>query len=165
MKNVLNKFYFLIILLMAHPVYSDDVSSIRQMSFGLATDIAKHAVDACFEQGYQVAAVVVDRASNVLVSIRHQNANKFTAEIANRKANTVILGGVSTAEFKRNRVDILAEMNLVDGIMVLEGGLPIHAAGSLLGGIGVSGAPGGERDAVCAQKAIDAVQERLDFVE
>ena len=56
-------------------------------------------------------------------------------------------------------------MNLVDDIIVLEGGLPIQAAGSLLGGVGVSGAPGGDKDAVCAQKGIDAVQERLDFAE
>jgi uncharacterized protein GlcG (DUF336 family) len=53
----------------------------------------------------------------------------------------------------------------VDGILVLQGGLPISTAGSLLGAIGVSGAPGGERDEACAQAALDEFQERLEFAE
>jgi uncharacterized protein GlcG (DUF336 family) len=144
---------------------AEDVMTVRQMSLDLGAEIARKAVDACFEQGYQASAVVVDRAANVLVSMRHPNASKFTTEIATRKANTVILSSVSTGEFKKNRADIINEMNLLDDIMVLEGGLPIQAAGSLLGAVGVSGAPGGDKDAACAKKGIDAVQERLDFAE
>ena len=53
----------------------------------------------------------------------------------------------------------------VDGILVLEGGLPIRAAGGLLGAVGVSGAPGGERDEACARKALESVQERLEFAD
>lgn len=160
------KIIFLILVLSLSPVsWADDVSTIRQMSYELATDIAKSAVDACFQQGYQASAVVVDRASNIMAIIRHQNASRFTIELAHRKANAVILSGTSTIDFKKNRADIREEMNLVEGIIVLEGGLPIQAAGSLLGGIGVSGAPGGDKDAICAQKGLDAVQERLDFVE
>jgi len=165
MRRLLNKLGICTALLCAGSVYAEDVSTIRQMSMNLGADIAKHAVDACFEQGYQASAVVVDRASNVLVVMRHQNTSKFTVEIATRKANAVILSSVSTGQFKKSRADIRNEMNLLDDIMVLEGGLPIEAAGSLLGAVGVSGAPGGDKDAICAQKGIDAVQERLDFVD
>ena len=56
-------------------------------------------------------------------------------------------------------------MNKVSGILVLNGGVPIRAAGSLLGAIGVSGTPGGEKDETCALKALEKVQERLDFAE
>lgn len=51
------------------------------------------------------------------------------------------------------------------GILVLEGGLPIRAAGSLVGAVGVSWAPGGERDEPCARDALVKVQERLDLAE
>jgi len=49
------------------------------------------------------------------------------------------------------------------GLAALGGGLPIEAAGALVGGIGVSGAPGGDLDQACAQAGIDAIQMDLDF--
>jgi uncharacterized protein GlcG (DUF336 family) len=39
----------------------------------------------------------------------------------------------------------------------------IEGAGSLLGGIGVSGAPGGEADEACAKAGIKAVADDLEF--
>ena len=75
------------------------------------------------------------------------------------------MSGVSSAEFRKNRADIKAEMNEVTGILALDGGVPIQAAGSMLGAVGVSGAPGGDIDEACALKAIEKVQERLDFAE
>ncbi len=48
-------------------------------------------------------------------------------------------------------------------VSMLGGGMMIEAAGSLLGGIGVSGAPGGERDEECARAGIDAIRDKLDF--
>jgi uncharacterized protein GlcG (DUF336 family) len=144
---------------------AQDVMATRLMTLELARDIANHTVEACRKQGYQVSVVVVDRASNPQVVLRDIYAARFTIEIAQRKANAVILSGVSTAEFRKNRADIREEMNEVGGILVLAGGLPIRAAGSLIGAVGVSGAPGGERDEACAEAGIKAVQERLDFVE
>jgi uncharacterized protein GlcG (DUF336 family) len=135
------------------------------MTLELASNIARAAVDACAEAGYQVSAVVVDRGGAPQVVMRDVFASRFTVEIAERKANAVILSGVSSADFRRNRGDILAEMNEVDGILVLDGAVPIRAGGALLGAIGVSGAPGGDKDEACARAALDEVQEQLDFVE
>jgi len=39
----------------------------------------------------------------------------------------------------------------------------IEAAGSLLGGIGVSGAPGGEADDACALAGLRAVADAIEF--
>ncbi len=50
----------------------------------------------------------------------------------------------------------------------MQGGLPIHASGSLIGAIGaigVSGAPGGEKDEACAAVAIEKITERLEFAD
>ena len=48
-------------------------------------------------------------------------------------------------------------------VVVVAGGMIIEGAGSLLGGIGVSGAPGGDRDDICAKAGIAAIQDSLDF--
>jgi uncharacterized protein GlcG (DUF336 family) len=134
------------------------------MTLPLAAEIARAAVAACAESGYQVSAVVVDRSGAPQVVMRDVYASRFTIDIAARKANAVVLSGVSSAEFRNNRADIVAEMNEIDGILVLDGALPIRAAGTLLGAVGVSGSPGGDKDEVCAQAGIDQVQDRLDFV-
>jgi uncharacterized protein GlcG (DUF336 family) len=54
---------------------------------------------------------------------------------------------------------------LLDDLLVLDGGLPVTVAGSMIGAVGVSGAPGGDLDEACAQRGIDGVQERLDFAD
>ena len=53
----------------------------------------------------------------------------------------------------------------MDDIIIMQGALPIEIAGSRIGAIGVSGAPGGDIDEACAQSALEKVSERLDFAE
>lgn len=152
-----------VLLAVCLPANADDTITTRMMILPLAADIARAAVDACAKAGYQVSAVVVDRSGAPQVVMRDVFASRFTIDIAESKANAVVLSGVSSAEFRNNRADIVPEMNEIDGILVLDGGLPIRAAGALLGAVGVSGAPGGDKDAACAQAGIEHVQERLDF--
>lgn len=142
-----------------------DVLQVRRMALGLARDIADAAVADCRARGYQVSAVVVDRDGIVQVVMRDIYASRFTIEIAEHKANATVLSGLASGEFRANRSDIREEMNHVAGVLMLEGGEPIEAAGALLGAVGVSGAPGGDQDALCAQAGIEAVRERLQFVE
>lgn len=153
------------VCLLATPATANDVVSFKSVSMELARDLAQAAVDACRVDGYQVTAVVVSRSGDPQAMLRDSMAPRYTMQIAREKAEAVILSGVASSEFRRNRQDIRMEMNHVKGILVLEGGLPIRAGGSLLGAIGVSGAPGGEKDEVCAQAALNKLQERLEFAE
>lgn len=150
---------------LAAPAQASDLIATKQMSMELAREIATRAVEACRAQGYQVAAVVVDRGAAPQAVLRDMYAARFTIEIAERKANAVILAGVASSEFRRNRADIRAEMNEVGGILVLDGGVPVRAGGSLVGAVGVSGAPGGDKDEACAKQALDSVFERLEFAD
>ena len=68
-----------------------------------------------------------------------------------------------SGEFRSARGDIRPELNHIDGLIVMDGALPIRAAGNLVGAIGVSGAPGGDKDAACAAAALKAAEERLEF--
>lgn len=142
-----------------------DVLEVRRMGFALARDIADAAVLACRDKGYQVSAVVVDRDGIVQAVLRDVYASRFTMQIAEHKANATILSGLDSGEFRANRADIREEMNHVTGVLMLDGGVPIEAAGALLGAVGVSGAPGGEEDARCARAGLESVRDRLLFVD
>jgi len=153
------------ILVYSQSALAVDTVSTRLMTLPLATDIARAAVEACTRAGYQVSAVVVDRSAVLQVAMRSVYASRFTLELAERKANAVVLSGVSSAEFRVNRGDIRDELHTLNEVLLLDGGLPVRAAGTLLGAIGVSGAPGGDKDETCAQAGLDAVEERLEFAD
>ena len=145
------------------PAIASDVLSVKNIGMELARDIANKAVMVCRKQGYQVSAVVVDRNGNIRAALRDDLAARFTLQMAEEKANTVILTGVSSGEFLRNRGDIRPELNHMDGLIILEGGLQISAGGYRIGAVGVSGAPGGDKDEVCARKALEEFEDRLEF--
>ena len=140
-----------------------DVLPVKQIGLELARDIAMSAVEACRQDGYNVAVVVLDRAGNVQVALRDTLAARHTLEIAERKAGMTIMSGSDSAAFRAARGDIRPELNHVAGLIVMDGALPIRAAGSLIGAVGVSGAPDGEKDAACAAAALKKVEERLEF--
>jgi uncharacterized protein GlcG (DUF336 family) len=140
-----------------------DVLPVKQISLELARDIAMSAVEACRHNGYNVSAVVLDRAGNVQAALRDTLAARHTLEIAERKAGMSIMSGIDSGAFLAARGDIRPELNHIDGLIVMEGGLPIQSAGSLIGAVGVSGAPGGDKDAACAAAALKKVEERLEF--
>ena len=164
------KKYFVVAMLLTSQWFSpaamtEDVVGVKLMTLEVASDIATAAVEACRKDGYQVSVVVVDRAARTQVVMRDVFANQYFTQLAQGKANAVILSGTGSGELRVNRADIADELNLLEGILVLDGGLPIRVAGSIIGAVGVSGAPGGDLDAACAQRGIDAVQERLDFAD
>jgi len=137
----------------------------KLLSLDLARSIADAAIEACRKDGYQVSVVVVDRSGRTLVLLRDVFSNHYFTELARGKANAVVLSSVSSADLQVNRSDMIAELNLLDGVMVLRGGLPIQVAGAMIGAVGVSGAPGGDKDEACARAGVDAVQEELEFAE
>jgi uncharacterized protein GlcG (DUF336 family) len=168
MKTVLKKcgsLFFLLQCVATFPAFALDVVPSRLMGLDLARDIAQGAIDACRKEGYQVSAVVTDRSGDPLVVMRDVFVSKYMTQLAHGKANAVVLSNSSSAEVRVNMARIRDELNLLEGVLLMDGGLPIRIEGSLIGAVGVSGAPGGDKDEACAQKGIDAVQERLDFAD
>lgn len=152
-------------LTLAAAATAGELLPLRRMSLELSRDIAQKAVESCRRQGYNVSAVVVDRDGIVQVVLRDNLASRFTMELAQRKANAVTLSGAAGSEFRRARQDIREEINSVRELLMLEGAVPIRAQGALLGAVGVSGAPGGDKDEACAWEAVAAVQDRLEFAD
>lgn len=153
----------LISLFVLQPVVAEDVVEERNIGLELARDLATEAVLACREKGYSVSAVVVDKHGNQRIAMRDDFASKFTLQIAEEKANATIMSGLKSGDFRAQRGDIRPELNHVNGILMMVGGVPIISGGSRIGAVGVSGAPGGERDEACVMQAIEKLEERLAF--
>jgi uncharacterized protein GlcG (DUF336 family) len=140
-----------------------DVVRVERMSVELANEVAMQSVKACRAKGYWVSAVVVDKSGNLQVALRDTLASRFTLQIAEEKANAVIMSGIDSGAFVKNRSDIRNELNHIDGIIMMQGGVAVKSGDTLLGAVGVSGAPGGEKDEACAKAALKALEERLAF--
>ena len=137
----------------------------KSMKVEVALDLARAALDACRERGFQVAVQVVDRSGQPQVLLRDRFAGPHTPETARRKAWTAVSFRTDTlelAELTRSGSDF-SGLRFVEDAMAVGGGVPVEAAGSLVGGVGVSGAPGGEEDRACALAGIEAVSDQLAF--
>lgn len=144
-------------------VHAADVIDSKSIGMELARDIANESIIACRDDGYHVSAVVVDRHGLVRAALRDDLAARFTLEIAERKANMTVMAWTDSGQFRTARSDIRPELNHIDGLIVMDGGIRIIAGGYNLGAVGVSGAPGGDKDAACADKALDKLADRIEF--
>jgi len=142
-----------------------DTVPARLLGLDLARDLAGAALEACRKEGYRVAVVVTDQSGDPLVVLRDLFVSKFMVQIARNKANAVVMSGSPSGELRTSMARIRDELNELDGVLLMGGGLPVRVAGSLVGAVAVSGAPGDDLDGVCAQRGIDAVEERLEFVD
>jgi len=154
-----------LMVFLSGPNHATDLVPTRLLGLEPARDIATAAVAACRKDGYQVAVVVTDRSGDPVVMMRDVFVSKYMVQIAQNKANAVVMSNSSSGELRTNMARIRDELNELDGVLLMEGGLPIRFNGGLIGAVGVSGAPGGDKDEACAQAGIDAIQERLDFAD
>lgn len=142
-------------------VAEDDLMvQVKRLSLDAATAIAQGAVAACREKGIQIGVTVVDRNGTVQVTLRDTIAPTITLPISKGKALAAVNFSVATSELAA-RAD--TPIGRVPGLVMSAGGIPIQAAGSMLGAVGVSGAPTGETDAECAQAGIDVVIDDLEM--
>lgn len=137
----------------------------KSMAPSIALELAQAALKACQDGGYQVTVAVVDRFGILQVTLRDRYAGAHTPETARRKAWTAVSFRSDTASIEKGIKDgeLSASMKDIPQALTLGGGVPVQAAGSIVGGIGVSGAPGGAIDHECAQKGIDALADKLEF--
>jgi uncharacterized protein GlcG (DUF336 family) len=133
----------------------------RNLSLAMAKTIAEATLAECKSKGFSTAAAVVDRAGQVLVVLRDEQATAQTAEMARRKAYTARMFRVTTLEFQKRTSDpTLAAQRDVADILALGGGVPIQAGNDTIGGVGSSGSSQ-EMDDACAKAGIAKVAALL----
>jgi uncharacterized protein GlcG (DUF336 family) len=143
----------------------DATFAVRMLTPESALKAAQAALAKCRAGGYQTAVAVVDRMGVVQVLLRDRYAGPHTPRMARSKAysavsfrtNTTDLGAATQAGAPQSGIRHLP------GVAAVGGGLMIEAGGSLLGGIGVSGAPGGREDDACAEAGVAAIRDELEL--
>jgi len=137
----------------------------KSLAPDVAFAMAHAALDQCRKDGFQVAVVVIDRFGQPLVMLRDRFAGLAAPATATSKAWTAVNFSRDTAELIKMMRDGQLSPGLANlpNVVMLVGGLIVQSGGSILGGIGVAGAPGGDRDEACAKAGLKAVQDKLDF--
>jgi len=134
---------------------------ITRLSMDIAMKLAKAGIDACRKQGVNVAITVVDRGGHPQVVLRDTLAMDLALPISRQKAYTAMTFNTPTSQLE-GRFPSAYSVPKVDSLIISAGGLPITGGGSIIGGIGVSGAPTGTQDESCAKAGIDAVKFDLE---
>ena len=128
----------------------------------MVVTMAQTAMETCKASGYRVSVTVLGNAGEVLIQLRGDGAGPHTMENSQRKAYTARTYRVPSGVWAENLAkDPLRAAQFVPGVIALAGGLPVKVGDEVIGAIGVSGAPGGEKDEVCAKAALDKVAEQL----
>ena len=134
----------------------------KDLSLATALTIATTAADTCKAQGNRVTVTVVGRDGQPIVMLRGDDASPHTVENSQRKAYTArtfrIPSGVFAQRVKDNPTTGAVHLS---GIVAAQGALPIKVGDDVVGAVGVSGSPGGDKDEVCAKAGIDKVADQL----
>ena len=138
---------------------SAQVLTQRDVSLRMALTIAETALAEC---GLNASVAVVDRAGRLRVFLQGDNANPHNIELARRKAYTArTFRQPSSAWAKRTETVNQGQRMLAD-VIPLGGGMPINIGEETIGGVGLSGAPGGqEKEEACARAGIAKVADQL----
>lgn len=139
--------------------------TIRVLTPEAALKAMNAALAECRKQGFQVAVAVVDRSGVVQSLVRDRFAGAHTPEVAVNKAWTAVSFRTDTTELARATQAGQASSGLrsVPRFTAVGGGVTVQAAGAIVGGIGVSGAPSGDADDACAKAGIASIRDELEL--
>jgi uncharacterized protein GlcG (DUF336 family) len=135
----------------------------KALSLDLAEAIAMAALTKCRADGNHVSVTVLDRDGLVKIAFRDDGAGPHTIVTSRRKAFTSVTFRQPSAQWAHRVLTEPAVAGLKDtaGTIALGGGVPIKAGNDVVGAIGVSGSPGGDKDEACANAGIAAVTDKL----
>jgi uncharacterized protein GlcG (DUF336 family) len=134
----------------------------KDLSVAIATTIAQTAIATCKTQGYNVSVHVLGREGQVVIAARGDGAGLATYENSMKKAYTARTMSRPSGEFAATiKNNPTAGALYLDNIVPAQGALPIKVGNETIGAVGVSGAPGGDKDEACAKAGIDKVADAL----
>ena len=144
---------------------ADATYSVKLLTPETALKAAQAALARCRASGYQVTVAVTDRMGVVQVLLRDRFAGPHTPGMASAKAYTAVSFRTNTTELAEATQAGKPQSGIRHrpGVAAVGGGMMIEAGGSLLGAIGVSGAPGGREDDACAAAGIAAIRDELEL--
>jgi uncharacterized protein GlcG (DUF336 family) len=154
-----------VLLFAAASATAQPTFTVKVLTPETALKAAQAALKKCRDGGFQVTVAVSDRAGVVQALLRDRFAGPHTTDTAAAKAYTAVSFRTNTTELAEASQPGRPSSGIrhLPGVAALGGGMMIQAGGTLLGAIGVSGAPGGREDDMCAAAGIDAIREDLEL--
>ena len=149
-------------VLVAGPAFAQAPQVEKNVSMAMAMAIIQGALEQCTKDGYKVSVVIVDKGGNVAASLRGDGTGPHTMEFARLKAYTSRTRNQTSLQTMKALEDPANSfLRQIPGVVGVGGGVPIRVGTEVIGAVGVSGAPGGEKDEVCANAGIAKVEAAL----
>ena len=139
------------------------VAQRADVTLAMANQLLHATLAACHADGRTAVAAVVDRGGNLVAVQRDDNVGPHNPQAAQRKAFTALSTKTATgllAERARSNPEA-ANLNTLDELLLLGGGVPLKVGDEVIGAIGVAGAGGAQIDEGCVLKAIAQVLPTL----
>jgi uncharacterized protein GlcG (DUF336 family) len=134
----------------------------KDLTASIAITIAQTTIETCKANGYAVSATVVGRNGEIIAQVRGDNTGPHTIENSFRKAYTARTFRIpSGALVERLKADPTLGLIHLTNVIANQGALPIKVGDEVIGAVGASGAPGGEKDEACVKAGIDKVTDQL----
>jgi len=131
----------------------------------LAIEAAVEANRVCLGNTYKTTAMIADSAGVPIVMISNDGAAAVTQRIAMSKIQAVLKYHMTSGEVAaKAAADPAFKAEIAANPMIdtaRQGAVPIMAGSEMVGVFAVSGAPGGDKDEVCAKAGIDKVADQL----
>ncbi len=131
------------------------------LTVDVAQAIAQEAMAKCRAEGYKVTVLVVDALNAPKAMLRDDGATASTTEVAKMKATATMLYNRPSGPAQQPPPGTAAPPATIPGTINAQGGVPIKVGEATIGAVAVSGAPGGDKDAACANAALAKVADRL----
>lgn len=134
----------------------------QKLDWSIAQQLAAETMRICAARGYSVTVTVVDPSGHQQVVLKGNTVGLQTLSVSYRKAYTAFSYGQT---FDKNTISELVAakltgpengaLNTVPEVLFIPGGVTLRRSdNTVIGGIGVSGAPGGDKDEACALEAV-----------
>jgi uncharacterized protein GlcG (DUF336 family) len=138
------------------------VQTEKNISMAMSMAIIQGAIEQCTKDGYKVSVTIVDKAGVVAGQLRGDGTAPHTMEFSRLKAYTARTRNQTSLQTMKMLEDPAnAFIRQIPGVVGVGGGVPIRAGNEVIGAVGVSGAPGGEKDEVCANAGLAKVADAL----
>ncbi len=133
----------------------------RVLTLDVAQTIAHEAMVRCRADGFKVTVLVVDGLNMPKVLLRDDGATAATTEMAKMKATATMIYNRPSGPAQPPPPGTPAAPATIAGTVNAQGAVPIKFGDVTIGAVAVSGAPGGDKDAACANAALAKVADKL----
>ncbi|MBV9505970.1 MAG: heme-binding protein [Acidobacteriia bacterium] len=133
----------------------------KVLTLDVSQAIAQEAMAKCRADGYHVTVLVVDGMNATKAMLRDDGATASTTEVAKMKATATMLYNRPSGPAQPLPPGTAAPPATIPGTINAQGAVPIKVGDATIGAVAVSGAPGGDKDAACANAALTKLADRL----